>query len=414
MRLADFIRANRETIVSEWECFARSLLPAGSTSSTAALRDHADAILDAAVADMKAQASDKRKAERSRAHEGGLAGAGGTHAVLRLEEGFKLDQLVAEYRSLRSSVLRLWAESGHERDLEGVIRFNEAIDEALAVATTRYIETVEHHRDLFLGVLGHDLRNPLGAIIMGASMLASSEAIDDKNARIAARVLNSARRMERMVRDLLDLTRTRLGAGIPIVRAPVDLGPICGQVMAELRGGHPDDSLVLETKGDLRGEWDGDRLAEVLSNVVGNAIEHGTKNGSVTVVARAHGDAVVVEIHNLGPPIPRNTLRTMFEPMVRHDRDGGRSANLGLGLYIADQVVRAHGGKITVTSSKATGTTFTIHLPRSAPVRRDELVPAGGVCESPALTSPQRSDRGIRALAQPENRLRHRSPPTSR
>ena len=243
-------------------------------------------------------------------------------------------------------------------------RFNEAIDEALSASTSGYTETMERYRDQFIAILGHDLRNPLAGIVMGASTLAESPTLEESARTIAARILSGAKRMDRMVRDLLDLTRTRLGPGLPIKKAPMDLTPVCHQVIAELAG-HPDEPLRFVPTGDLHGEWDSDRLAQVLSNLVGIAIQHGTKSAPVTLVARGEGNAVVMEVHNEGPAIPQSVLGTMFEPMVLVDPDEGQpSTGLGLGLYIAEQIVTAHGGAIGVTSTEAAGTTFTVSLPR--------------------------------------------------
>jgi signal transduction histidine kinase len=366
VRLAEFIRNNHESIVAEWEAFARSLLSGQGETSALVLRDHANEILDAIADDMESLQSLEEQAQKSkgRGDDGRLGGAGKIHATVRIEGGFRLDQLVAEYRALRASVLRLWRDSG-EHEVDGVTRFNEAIDEALTVATNRYMEMMDRHRDQYLGVLGHDLRNPLGAIIMGASALTAIDGLDDGTARIASRILSSARRMDRLVGDLLDLTRTHLGAGLSIAPTPMDLAPVCRQVIAELEGAHPNEPVKFTAEGDLHGEWDGDRLAQVVSNLVGNGIEHGSKRSPVTVVARDDGEDVVLEVHNEGPPIPARELSAIFEPMVSRGSEDKPSQNLGLGLYIAEQVVVAHGGTIVVTSTQAEGTTFSVHLPRA-------------------------------------------------
>lgn len=155
---------------------------------------------------------------------------GKVHAALRIESGFKIGQMVAEYRALRASVLRLW--EGKGTDPAGVTRFNEAIDEALTVAVEGFTQMSDHHRDMSIGILSHDLRNPLGSIMMGASVLINAEELSDKSVKTAARMLNGARRMNRMIGDLLDLTRTRFGDLIPIEPAHIDLDPVCRQVVA--------------------------------------------------------------------------------------------------------------------------------------------------------------------------------------
>jgi signal transduction histidine kinase len=175
--------------------------------------------------------------------------------------------------------------------------------------------------------------------------------------------------MNRMVSDLLDLTRTRLGAGIPVTPKPMDLTPVCQQVISEVGAIHPDCQLQFESKGDLHGEWDSDRLTQVISNLVANALQYGCADGPVSVVAQAHGAEVVLRVHNEGPPISESALKTIFEPMVRQPtQNGGKNTTgLGLGLHIAREIVTAHGGTIGVTSPKKEGTTFTVQIPRHLP-----------------------------------------------
>lgn len=367
--LAEFIDSERIAIVAEWEIFARSVAPPGGMTAVA-LRDHAHEILTAVVGDMRSRQTDAEQAEKSKGRGSAqrLEEIGRIHAVLRIENGFKVGEIVAEYRALRASVLRLWEDKGS--DPAGVTRFNEAVDEALTEAVACFVKTTEHYRDQSLGILGHDLRNPLSAIIMGATVLVAAEKLDDKSVLIASRMLSSGKRMNRMIDDLLDLTRTRFGDRIPIVRQPMDLEPVCAQVVAELDGLVPAGALRFTAQGDLRGEWDGDRIAQVLSNLVRNAIQHGAEGEPISLVAQGGGFAVTLAIRNAGPAIPARVLGTIFEPMVRHV--GGKRTNggLGLGLYIAAQIVLSHEGTLGVTSTDADGTTFTVSLPRrAAPTR---------------------------------------------
>jgi signal transduction histidine kinase len=373
MRLTEFIEQHHKKIITEWVQFARTLHPWSEGMSEKALRDHAEELLTALVSDMESPQSSLQQSEKSkgRAAGGPLTSVGRKHASDRLETGFKLDQLVSEYRALRASVVRLWAAEHGDKEGE-LIRFNEAIDETLAEAAVRYSELMNHTREQFLAILGHDLRNPLGAIVMGATILTKSESIDDKQARVATRILNSAGRMTRMVSYLLDLARTRLGASIPITLTRMDLTPVCQQVIAELEVAYPDRQLRLESKGDLFGEWDSDRLTQVISNLVANALQYG--GAAVSVVAQEHGDEVALQVHNDGPPIAKSALKNIFEPMVRKPtQNGNRNATgLGLGLYIAREVVIAHGGTIGVTSTEKEGTTFTVQIPRRPPAKKKQ------------------------------------------
>ena len=376
MRLADFIRGHHEAILVAWEAFARTLKPAAEGMSKAGLRDHAGEILTAIVADMGSLESAAEKSAKSKGHKSKGAGRGGKkhpgalgqlHAILRIESGFTLSQMVAEYRALRASVFRLWGKA--HSDAAGVSRFNEAIDEALAEAVDRYTEKTNQYRDQVIGIVSHDLRNPLGSILMGSSVLGRDEALDDKSSRIASSIQNSARRMDRIVGDLLDLTRTRLGSEISLVRGPSDVGSICQMVISELEGSHPNAVIRYTSQGDLRGEWDGGRLAQVLSNLVGNALQHGDADKPIRVDAKGDVEDVVVAVHNAGPRIPVSLLSDIFEPGVSSGGGSGKGAasGLGLGLYIAKEVVTAHGGTIDVTSTDADSTTFTVRLPRHPP-----------------------------------------------
>lgn len=375
MRLADFIQSNMEAILGEWEEFARNLAP-GSAMSVIALRDHAESILRVTARDMLAPQTAKQQSDKSKGQGGGgaesehLDSASQEHAIARLGEGFNLIEVVSEYRALRASVLRLWQAAVHEadaRDLEDLTRFNESIDQSLAEAVRSYTSRVDESRELFLATLGHDLRAPLNAMMLSAEVLARSGQLDGENAEIASRMSNFGRVMTGMIHDLLDFTRTRLGAGMPLSVAPSDLLGLCREVLAEFRAAHPDRRLHFESAGDPSGMWDAARLRQVLSNLVGNAIEHGHESGGIEIAARAEDSTVVVTVTNPGPVIPSSALPTLFDPFIRAmsmPEANKRRPGIGLGLYIARQIVIAHGGTIAVASSEATGTVFTVRLPR--------------------------------------------------
>jgi signal transduction histidine kinase len=218
----------------------------------------------------------------------------------------------------------------------------------------------------FVGILGHDLRNPLSAIQM-ATLLLGRSALSDPQSRSVRRIQGSADRMRRMVTQLLDLTRSRLGGGIPVSRRLTDLCEVVRQAVDELALGHPDRILVCRAEGRLLGAFDPDRLAQVVSNLVGNALQHGRRDEPVDVVVTAEAEAAVVVVHNTGPAIPPEHLPTLFEPYRRGERSREPSpGGLGLGLFISEQIVLAHGGTIAVRSTPEEGTTFTVRLPRRA------------------------------------------------
>jgi signal transduction histidine kinase len=167
-----------------------------------------------------------------------------------------------------------------------------------------------------------------------------------------------------MIDQLLDFTRLRVGAGIPLRPRLIDLLPLVRQVMDELEDGGPDRKLELDQRGDTTGMWDEDRLGQVLSNLIGNAVQHGDAAAGIRVhVDGTAPDAVRIDVHNAGV-IPTEVLPHLFEPLTGGERPRDRSRGLGLGLFIAHQIVSAHGGAVTVASSPEAGTTFTLSLPR--------------------------------------------------
>ena len=365
MILATFIQTHHDKIISEFEKFARTLMPPGSNMSPSELRDHAEELLTAIVVDMDTPQTRNEESQKGKGlgSEQKMMASGNLHAIARLGHGFSLGHLVAEFRALRDSVLRLYEQSGGT-DLTAVRRFNESIDEALTTSITRYSSQMDLYRDQFVGVLAHDLRNPLSAIKMGATVLTMAAENDQRHARVASNILRSAARMGRMIEDVLDFTRERLGGAIPLKRERMDLEQLCREVILEAKAAHDNVVLDFEFTGELTGEWDRDRLAQVLSNLIGNAIEHGDGD-AVSVVARGQSEDVVIEVHNTGVPIPNEALGTIFEPLVHRPLEGASARNnVGLGLFIARAIVTGHGGKIDVASSGDLGTTFTARLPR--------------------------------------------------
>lgn len=380
MRLADFILSNVEPILEDWERFARSLAP-GSAMGVLALRDHAEEILRITARDMVSEQTPQQQSDKSKGHGGGgaesehLDTASAKHAIGRLGSGFNINEVVSEYRALRASVLRLWREkieSADARDLEDLTRFNESIDQSLAEAVRSFSDRVEESRELFLATLGHDLRSPLHAIMLSSDVLASSGQLDDEYAQTARQMTGFGKVMAGMIDDLLDFTRARLGGGMPLSPAPVDLEPLCRQVIDELCLTHPDRSVKLNAAGGVSGEWDPARLRQALSNLVSNAMVHGDEGSPVEVSLREDGPDIVLIVANRGPAIPPAVLPTLFDPFVRGPANTSARkesiAGVGLGLYIARQIVAAHGGTISVRSSEREGTVVAVRLPRHPPL----------------------------------------------
>jgi sigma-B regulation protein RsbU (phosphoserine phosphatase) len=226
-------------------------------------------------------------------------------------------------------------------------------------------QRTEFERQL-IGIVSHDLRNPLNAIILAAGALLKSESLEERHRRNAIRVLTSAERATRLIRDLLDFTQVRQGGGIPLSRRAANLHDLVHTVLDEVQATHPERTFLVEQSGDGTGEWDTDRLAQVITNLLGNAIQYSPSDTPVKVTTRGEVDAAVLEVHNAGAPIPPEVLGRIFEPMERGTRlqMGPTGRSIGLGLFIVRHIVLAHGGRVSVRSMVEEGTTFTVLLPR--------------------------------------------------
>jgi signal transduction histidine kinase len=374
MRLSQFVAANLEEILAEWEIFARRMIPAAETMTALAIRDHARDILVEIVADMESAQTETQRHLKSEGLGPSTARQSGAdkHGTLRQLVGFDLNQLGAEYRALRATVLRLWAAqtrtAGHE-ELEEVTRFNEGIDQALAESIASYSEHVATSRDTFLAMLGHDLRTPLGALAGSLEMVANPDLTPAQKAQAVQIGKRSVSSISQMITDLLEYTRSRLGRGIHVEPRRGDLGDLCRHALDELRAAYPTRAFGGETIGDLAASFDAGRMRQVLVNLLVNAVQHGDLREPVTLDARAHGDRVRLVVRNQGRPIPPESMQVIFNPLVqiiesKGDADQRPSSSLGLGLYIAREIVNGHGGTITVTSDAAHGTAITVELPR--------------------------------------------------
>jgi signal transduction histidine kinase len=376
MRLAEFIRVQREPILEEWEKFARSLGAVSEGMDIVALRDHASQMLMVIATDLDTSQSDSQQHEKSVGNAPADLVVKATtpaeaHGADRAERGFSTDEMVSEFRALRASVLRLWTETRGvltNDEVRELTRFNEAIDQALTESVSRYTGDLNQSKEMFIAILGHDLRTPLGSIITSSTFMLELNELAEPYRTLTARIASSSRRMDRMVGDLLDLTRSRLGGGIPIERDWMNLEDAVREVAAELTAQHAGRAIEVTAAGDLRGRWDWGRMSQVLANLMGNAIEHGAAETPVRVLIDGAGDEMAVAIHNHGVPIPARLIPRIFDPMKRRQASGrntnGAAAHLGLGLYIAQQIVAAHNGRIDVESSASGGTTFTVRVPR--------------------------------------------------
>lgn len=371
-RLDGFIRDNMEPILQAWEDFARTIEPPALTMDDTELRDHARQMLQAFAADLATPQSEHERVNKSKGmgKRGSDDTAAETHAEARLLSGYTVVQLVSEYRALRSSVLTLWAaDTGGTRNshMADVTRFNEAVDQALAESIARYEFMVKQSQNMFLAILGHDLRNPLGTVVTGSSFLMQANDIPPKYVLVATRMFNSAKRMSKLINDLIDFTRTHLGPGIPIRVKQGSLVAVCEEVVNELRTFHPEQLIELHHPSQLDAIFDEGRIAQVLSNLIGNAIQYGNPEVPVTVRLSGSDGEVVIAVNNRGKTIPPDMMSSVFDPMVRIaasvNSEYTERTSLGIGLFISREIVHAHGGHVRLASTDADGTTFTVTMP---------------------------------------------------
>ncbi len=382
MTIARMIRDDLDALTQEFALAAHSLAPAAARLEAKDLEDSVRDLLLAMAVDLESDQSHQEQADKAQGQRPGnapvLTEHAHAHAAHRLEQGFTVDQLLAEFRALRASLSRRLL--AIQADLGDVIRLNEAIDQALLESIGWYGAHVELARKLFLGVFGHDLRTPLGAVMMSAEVILRDPALSPQSTVAAVRMKNAAQRMSRMIEDLIDFTRTRLGTRLPTRPERTDLFAIVQQTVEEQRAAHPTRDIILEPHAPLWGVWDGGRLGQLVSNLLGNAIQYGDPARPVKVGMCQQEAQAELHVHNEGAPIPEEARARIFEPLARFSRQEtetlGHRASIGLGLYISREIVRAHGGVIEFESSQGRGTTFTVRLPVAPPQPQEPPAPA--------------------------------------
>lgn len=337
-----------------------------------ALRDDAERMLRFIAADIETPQSPAEQHQKSVGRGPELAdgadSAAHDHGKARAIDHFTVSEMVSEYRALRAAVTRMWLDAAafDRQSVDQLVRFNEAMDQVLAESAVRFAATVERESDLFTASIGHDLRNPLNSIVSSSELLANSTLLPDTERGAARRIANAALRMASMLSELQDFSRSRLGGFVQLSLEQANVAEICREVVNEITAAHPTYTLQYAESGDTSAVVDRKRVGQLVSNLVGNAVQHGTPSG--TISASAHGDAqrVRVEVHNEGPAIDPARLEDIFEPL--HRAASGPPAtpgSLGLGLYIVRRIAVAHGGTVSVTSTEADGTTFVVVLPRT-------------------------------------------------
>lgn len=374
MNLSAFIRSHMTQILAEWTAFAKKAAPPDGEMSNLALTDHAEAILAAVAIDIETRQSKQQQYDKSQGDEvdsGEEESAAAIHGRLRHQSNFSLLQLSSEFRALRATVLRLWlprVPQMSDTTIYEMVRFNEAIDQALAESIVTFSARAERTRDLFLAVLGHDLRAPLATISLAGDLLMRPKLAPEQVATLGERAKRSAKLMGAMVTDLLGYTRLQMGAGMPTARTPLDALAVCQAAVADARAMYPLCTFIFHPQGNLTGSFDSVRLQQLVTNLLTNAAQYCAQGHDVTLDAVGLEDAITIKVRNFGAVIPEASLKTIFQPLVQLDPDSEEDTrpktSLGLGLFIAQETAAAHNGNITVTSSAADGTVFSVDFPR--------------------------------------------------
>jgi signal transduction histidine kinase len=372
MKLSDFITAHTEEILTEWESFATTLLPAAAEMSQSELRDDAKQILRAIALDLETDQTRREQIKKSKGFMGvPVDSAAIDHGELREASGFTLVQLVAEYRALRACVLRLWP---HHADritmatMDELTRFNEAIDQALAESIHTFSEHAQRRRETFLAMLGHDLRSPLQVIASAGEHLSGAHVQLDGIEETGVRIKRNAARMTAMVNDLLEYSRIQIGGKMKIVPTKLNFKELAEAALVDAGAAYPDCPFELVASGDLTASVDGARVLQMLTNLLTNAALYRDKASSVTLTIRGEPRENIISVRNRGPVIAPEFFEAIFNPLVQLTSPAAGlnrpATSLGLGLHIARSIAVAHDGDISVSSTEKDGTVFTVRLPR--------------------------------------------------
>lgn len=374
MGLAAFIRSKEEAIVAEWEAFAQTYLPSAAHMDRSTLRDHILGLLRFIANDLETSQTERQRSEKAKGQglkEGGADdSAAETHADLRFTGGFDTVEMISEFRALRASVIKLWraewANTEITEILPDLLRFNEAIDQVTTESLSRFTDKLNHSGSLFVETLVRDFRDPLAEVHNSVQVLLTRGKLEDEQVNRVSQIESSTSQLSRLASDLIDAVRIRLNKDMPIAPAQMDLGTAVQEAAKEVQTAHSNRKIVIQTSGNLKGEWDRARVGQLLSNLIGNAVLHGSNTSSINVEAKGEGEEVILSVHNDGALLP-DVVATVFDPLPRGEDENQiqrEKAKFDLGLFITQGIVTAHGGKITVTSSEEEGTTFTAHLPR--------------------------------------------------
>ncbi|MFT3774646.1 MAG: sensor histidine kinase [Minicystis sp.] len=368
-RLARLLRERREELIQVWtrRVLEDPRVPEANRLSEPELHDHVPEIIDELVGVL----------ERSQESEAcgrdlGSNEASRSHARQRRERGYALASSLRELSHFRAALVQLCTDEGTPLDGDVAELVHAVVDQNMITGAIEMEQAaLEEHsrqstfRERFIGILGHDLRSPLTTITTAVATLQKRDDATEGQQKLLRRVASSADRMGRLIRDLLDVTRIRLGTGIPISPRPIELRALFQGAVEEHEITCGDRTIVLDASEPVRGVWDADRLEQVIGNLLGNALGYSAPGTQVSIALRREANEAVFEVHNHGPAIPAEALPRLFDLFYQGPQDGRmtRPVSVGLGLFITKQIVDAHGGSITVRSTSEDGTTFCVRLP---------------------------------------------------
>lgn len=376
-RVTLLLRERKDELLREWTSRLRKdpKIPQACELDDEDLRDYTPKLLDDLIDSLTQRAQPGTPGGAS-GQEIGSSESAKLHASHRLAQRYTLAEELRELGALRAAIVDLCERERVPLGGEEAQLVHSALDEAMvtAVVEMERASSAELRRDvvlreLFIAILGHDLRNPLSAIRFAAASLLKREDVAGVVARLVQRIAASNERALRMVEEMLDLTRIRCHDGLPLEPKPVDVHAICRQVIMEFESSHPEHTIRLDAQGDGHGVWDPGRIGQLMSNLIGNAVDYSPPEEPVQVKLHGQERIVVLEVNNRGIPIPPDLLPVIFDPFRRGEQqheDLRRSKGLGLGLFIAKAIACAHGGSIHVTSALDEGTTLRVVLPRSS------------------------------------------------
>ncbi|MBC7770145.1 MAG: sensor histidine kinase [Phycisphaerales bacterium] len=373
MRLAAFIRSNESAIIAAWEEFAQTYLPSAAHMDRVALRDHIVGLLRFIADDLETPQTERERSEKAKGQspkdKGADDSAAETHADLRFTGGFDTVEMASEFRALRASVTKLWRAAWDEpvEVIPDLLRFNESMDQVMTESLARYTRKLNYGGALFIGSLVNDFRSSLTTVSNSAQALTDGK-LDHRQAQLVSQIKAGASHVDLLISDMIDAARVRSGEGVPIALAPMDIADTVKDAAKEFGSAHPDRKIVVETAGNLEGKWDRARIRQMLSILIGSAMQYELKASEIAVAAKAGDHDVILSVHSEGV-IPPDAVATVFDPLARWQEENAAQSGetrLKLGLYIAKGIVTAHGGKITVASNETQGTTFSAQFPRQS------------------------------------------------